>query len=129
MRTIIVMITLMLIFSFTSSIVGYRIPGITENPSLGKIKLCKAASGIHSNFIEKYVNSGIIIQHNKSSELEYHFYVNKQKWDDELFESQEVAAIGGWCKVANKNGRGTVSIFDNSTGEIVGRVIDGNYNL
>lgn len=127
MRTIIVITTLMLILSVTSSIVGYRIPGITENPSLGKIKLCKAASGMHSNFIDKYVGSGIITKHNKNSDSEYYFYVDKQKWDEELYESQEVAAIGGWCKVANKNGRGTVAIFDVSNGTIVGRVVDGNY--
>ena len=75
MRSIIVIISLFLILSFTSSIVGYRIPGITENPSLGKIKLCKAASGMHSNFIDKYVTAGIILSHKKLSEQQYTFYV------------------------------------------------------
>ncbi len=127
MRSIIVIISLFLILSFTSSIIGYRIPGITENPSLGKIKLCKAASGMHSNFIDKYVTAGIILSHKKLAEQEYTFYVDKAKWNSELFESQEVIAIGGWCKVADKNGRGKVFIFDNKDKEVIGKVIDGNY--
>ena len=119
MRSIIVLISLFLIFSFTSSIVGYRIPG--------KIKLCKAASGMHSNFIDKYVTAGIILSHKKQSEQQYTFYVNKEKWNNELFESQEVVAIGGWCRVANKNGRGEVYIYDNKSKDVIGTVIDGNY--
>tara|TARA_B100001057_G_scaffold154926_1_gene155106 strand:+ start:339 stop:668 length:330 start_codon:yes stop_codon:yes gene_type:complete len=109
--------------------VGYRIPGITENPSLGKIKLCKAASGMHSNFIDKYVTAGIILSHKKASEGQYTFFVDKKKWNNELFESQEVVAIGGWCKVANKNGRGEVYIYDNKNKEVIGSVVDGNYEV
>lgn len=127
MRTLIVILSLMLIMSFLSSIVGYKIPGITENPSLGKIKLCKAATGMHSNFIQKYVNSGIVIKHNKSDEGEYTFIVNKKEWDKELAESQEVAAIGGWCMVASKYGIGKVFIYDDKTNKLIGKVVDGNY--
>ena len=129
MRSVIVIISLFLILSFTSSIVGYKIPGITENPSLGKIKLCKAASGMHSNFIDKYVTAGIILSHKKASEGQYTFFVDKKKWNNELFESQEVVAIGGWCKVANKNGRGEVYIYDNKNKEVIGSVVDGNYEV
>ena len=50
-----------------------------------------------------------------------------EKWNNELFESQEVVAIGGWCRVANKNGRGEVYIYDNKSKDVIGTVIDGNY--
>ena len=129
MRSLIVVITLMLIMSFISSIVGHRIPGIIENPSLGKIKLCKAASGMHANFIQKYVNSGIIIKHQISGDGEYTFIVNKEKWDIELHESQEVAAIAGWCKVSTKNGKGKVFIYEDKDNRLIGTVVDGNYEV
>ena len=43
-------------------------------------------------------------------------YLSLKKW----------VAIGGWCRVANKNGRGEV-FYDNKSKDVIGTVIDGNY--
>ena len=129
MRSLIIIIGLFLFFNIVSTIFSDKIPGITDNPSLGKIKLCDVASGMHANFIDKYVNDGIITSHRKVSEQKYLIKVNKDKWTKELQESQEVAAIGGWCKVASKGGIGQVEIFDSETNNLLGTVINGNYQI
>tara|TARA_Y100000590_G_scaffold348397_1_gene399388 strand:+ start:1112 stop:1504 length:393 start_codon:yes stop_codon:yes gene_type:complete len=129
MRSLIIIIVLFLFFNVVSTIFSDKIPGITDNPSLGKIKLCDVASGMHKNFIDKYVNDGIIVGHSKVSEQKYRIIVNKEKWSKELQESQEVAAIGGWCKVASKGGIGQVEIFDSDNNNLIGTVINGNYEI
>ena len=130
MRPIFLILSIFLIISFLSSLFGEKVPGQKENPGVAKIRLCDSATFFHDNFLSKYLESGILKSHKKSSvNNTYNFYVDVEKWDNEMLASQEVLGIIGYCRSATKDGIGEVYIYDHENENILAKVVDGNYTI
>ena len=128
MRPMFLILSIFLILSFLSSLFGEKVAGQKENPAVAKIRLCDTATFFHDNFLIKYLEKGILKSHNPSSDKNtYNFYVDVNKWDNEMLASQEVLGIIGYCRSATKDGVGEVYIYNYENDNILAKVVDGNF--
>jgi len=128
MRTIFLMLSIFLILSFLSSLFGEKVPGQKDNPAIAKIRLCDSASAFHDNFLNTYLEKGIVKNHKRSATKNaYNFYVDIKKWDNEMLASQEVLGIVGYCKSATSDGVGEVYIYNHENENILAKVVNGNF--